>query len=69
MFWRDAVAEDTPPKRINKDRQASNYNKGTKDRAELKSRDTVRLIPPCRLANEVVKARVDKPVLLGLSTK
>lgn len=45
----------------NKERQASNYNKGVKDLAELKSGDTVRLIPLRSLTNEAVKARVEKP--------
>ena len=46
----------------NKERQAVNYNKGAKDLAELKSGDTVRLIPPRRPAGESVKARVDNSV-------
>ena len=44
----------------NKERQAINYNKGAKDLTELKSGDTVRLIPPRSLTNEAVKARVDR---------
>ena len=46
----------------NKERQAVNYNKGAKDLAELKSGDTVRLIPPRSLTGESVKARVDNSV-------
>ena len=46
----------------NKERQAFNYNKGASDLAELKSGDTVRLIPPRSLASESIKARVDKSV-------
>ena len=46
----------------NKERQAVNYNKGAKDLAELKSGDTVRLIPLRSLTSESVKARVDKSV-------
>ena len=38
------------------------YNKGAEDLAELKSGDTVRLIPPRILTNEAVKAKVNKPV-------
>ena len=48
----------------NKERQAGNYNKGAKDLAELKSGDTVRLIPPRSLTNEAVKAKVNKPVVI-----
>ena len=44
----------------NKERQAVNHNKGAKDLAELKSGDTVRLIPPRSPTGERVKARVDK---------
>ena len=46
----------------NKKRQASYCNKGAKDLTELRSGDTVRLIPPRGVTNEAVKARVDKPV-------
>jgi len=47
----------------NKEHQAGNYNKGAKDLAELKSGDTVHLIPPRSLTNEAVKAiKVNKPV-------
>ena len=46
----------------NKERQAVNYNKGAKDLAELKSADTVRLIPPRSPTGESVKARVDNSV-------
>ena len=46
----------------NKERQAVNYNKGAKDLAELKSGDTVRLIPPRSPTGESVKARVDNSV-------
>ena len=46
----------------NKERQAVNYNKVAKDLAELKSGDTVRLIPPRSPTGESVKARVDKYV-------
>ena len=38
------------------------YNMGAEDLAELKSGDTVRLIPPRILTNEAVKAKVNKPV-------
>ena len=47
---------------INKEHQASNYHKGAKDTEELKSGDTVHLIPPWSPSNEAVKVRVDKPV-------
>lgn len=43
----------------NKERQAINHNK---DLAELKSGDTVRLIPARSPTSESVKARVDKSV-------
>ena len=46
----------------NKERQAINYNKGATDLAELKSGDTVRLIPPLSLTSESIKAVVDKSV-------
>ena len=46
----------------NKEHQAVNYNKGAKDLAELKSGDTVRLIPPRSPTGESVKARVDNSV-------
>ena len=45
---------------INRERQGINYNKRAKDLAELKSGDTVRLIPPRGLTSESVKAWVDK---------
>ena len=44
----------------NKERQATNYNKGATDLTELKSGDTVCLIPPRSLSSESIKARVDK---------
>lgn len=47
---------------INKEHQASNYHKGAKDTEELKSGDTVHLIPSRSPSNEAVKVRVDKPV-------
>lgn len=47
---------------INKEHQASNYHKGAKDIEELKSGDTVHLIPLRSPSNEAVKVRVDKPV-------
>ena len=46
----------------NKERQAVNYNNGAKDLAELKSGDTVRLIPPRSPTGQSVKARVDNSV-------
>ena len=46
----------------NEERQAINYKKGAKDLAELKSGDTVRLMPPRSLTRESVKARMDKSV-------
>ena len=45
----------------NKECQASDYNKGAKDLAELKSGDTVHLIAPWGVTNEAFKGRVDKP--------
>ena len=45
-----------------KERLAINYNKGAKDLAELKSGDTVRLIPPRSLTSETIKARLNKSV-------
>lgn len=47
---------------INKEHQASNYHKGAKDIEELKSGDTVHLIPLQSPSSEAVKVRVDKPV-------
>jgi len=48
----------------NKERQADTYNKGAKDLSELKSGDTVRLIPPRSLTNEAVKGKVNQPVAM-----
>ena len=46
----------------NKERQAVNYNKGAKDLAQLKSGDTVCLIPSRSLTGESINARVDNSV-------
>jgi len=46
----------------NKEHQAGIYNKGAKDLAELKSGDTVHLIPPRSLTNEAIKEKLNKPV-------
>ena len=46
----------------NKECQASNYNKGAKDLAELKSGDMVSSITPWNRTNEAVKPRVNKPM-------
>ena len=55
------VVDHNVPNKVltNKQRQAVNYNKGAK---ELKSGDTVRLIPRRNPTGESVKARVDNSV-------